>query len=108
MLTEVILTQAVKAALGYGFSQVVKGVLAHSNGLSDREILDRLVFELRRQGAQIGDVDTRLARLEGLVESAMHRLPPASPPAWASRIGVRPGQFCRNCGAVPGEASKCA
>ena len=109
MLTELLLTQAVKSALGYGFSQVVKAVFADSEGLSDREILDRVVVALRQQGAQMGDLDARLARLEASVGVVISRLPVSgqSVPTQTLNHAGAAQRVCRHCGAVPGEASIC-
>jgi hypothetical protein len=109
VLTEIVLTQAVKSAIGYGFSQVVKAVFANTEGLTDREILDKLVFALRQHGAQIGDLDVRLTRLEALVEGAARNRPMLRSSTESTLIGSAAGSgvYCRSCGATPGEASGC-
>jgi hypothetical protein len=107
LLTEIIVTQAVKSAVGYGFSEVIKAVFAQSEGLSDREILDQLVVALRRHGVQIGDLDARLARLETLVEATLSGLASSPRLSNAALAHASASVFCRWCGAVPGPASSC-
>jgi hypothetical protein len=108
LLTEMILTQAVKSAVGYGFSEIVKAVFAQSEGLSDREILEQLITALKRHGAQIGDLDTRLARLEALVETALVPLSTAvRGPSLALPPRATASVFCERCGTVPGNSVEC-
>lgn len=107
MLTEIVVTQAVKSALGYGFSKVISAVFEQSQGLSDREILDRVLFALREHGTQIGNLNTRLATLEALVEASIRGSEAARHSSMRALTPQSSSLYCRRCGVVPGASSEC-
>lgn len=108
MLTEAVLNEIVKSVVGSGFSHVVRTVFARSSGLSESQILNQLLGELRRHGAQIDDLDLRLTRLERVTDSLIGRV---STPQFAVASGrngptsLAAKLYCNRCGMIPGPAS---
>jgi len=108
MLTELVLEQAAKSILGFGFTSIIRSILKDSRHLGDEEVVRRIVEEIRKQGGQIQNLDERLARLENLISTSLLR-PPNSQSSLPTPY-VRPAHaqvYCRWCGATPGESTAC-
>lgn len=106
MLTEALLNEVVKSAVGSGFSQIVKAIFARSSGLSESQILSQVVVELRRHGAQIDDIDLRLVRLERITETLITNPGPQQSLApTTSSLTAPGGLYCGKCGLVPGRGT---
>lgn len=72
-MLEAIVTEAVRVAFGEAFSRLIKRVFRDSDGASDELLLRLVVDTLRRYGAKLDQLDSRMNEFERLVEC---RVPP--------------------------------
>jgi hypothetical protein len=104
MVTEVIIEEAVKAVLGFGFEKIIKKIFSSSNELSNREVVQLLTQEIRQQNGGITtDLAERLERLQVAIEALAATPRALLPASQMSQTGV----FCEFCGVVPGGARDC-